>query len=301
MISFLQRISLLFVILTVAVASCTERIDIPKIGDAPVHIVIYGYITSDTVQHSINITRSAGYFSSDSPEGVSDAIVTITDSDGKIISFAENDTVPGLYQTPEDYGEMGKFYTLNVHVDIDGTPAHYQSDRVYLQPIHNIDSISLRRAPPPMPRHLVELRLWAENFAEDNTYTIFVKINDSIVNSSINRFMVISDAMFIGTYIAGVGCYYLNQREQEHRNERLNIGDTVTLNMNAISKEYAAFIDNVRSEIRGSNPIFGGPPANVPTNIRRISANGYPALGFFTAFPSRYSSTIVKEDFTYID
>ena len=284
--------------LILAAASCTERIDI-KTDDAPPRLVIYGYITTDTMQHSIRITRSAGYFTTDSPEGVSNATVTITDDDKKQIPLLENDTVPGLYQTAADvFGEEGKTYTLDVLLK--NNAEHYQAS-AYLQHIHYIDSIRLQAS--FFFKNTVEVLLYAKNTAEGekNFYTIFVAINDSVVNSKINRFLVMDNDMFRGQpYINGVSCYFLSQDpEREFRNEILQIGDKVTLNMNAISKEYATFISHVQSEIRTSIPIFGGPPANVSTNIRSISPrNDIPVAGFFTAFPSRYAHTIVTEDYS---
>jgi len=277
---------------------CTERIDI-KTDDAPPRLVIYGYISTDTMQHSIRITHSAGYFTTDSPKGVSHATVTISDSDGNVILLTENDTVPGLYQTAADvYGKEDKTYTLDVQLDFDGdhVPEHYQSS-AYLTQINHIDSVRLQAS--VLFRNMVEVLLYAQDLPEENFYNIFVAINDSIVNPNINRFFVMDDVFFNGQYINGVACYYLNQdNDREDRNETLYIGDKVTLNINAISKEYATFISNVQSEIRGSNPIFGGPPANVETNIRCLNPkDGSPVSGFFTAFPSRYASTIVKEEF----
>jgi len=289
-----------FAVLLIA-AACTERIDI-KTDDAPPRLVIYGYITSDTMQHSIRITRSAGYFANNNPEGVSDALITITDNDGKVIPLAENDSISGLYQTaPNVFGEEGKTYRLDVQLDFDSDniPEHYQSE-AKLQPIHHIDSIGLE--PSDFMPNSVEVRLFAKNTLENENhfFTIFVAINDSVVNPKINRFFVIDNAMFRGMpYIRNVPCYFLNQDPgREFRNEILHVGDKVTLNMNAISKEYATFISNVQSEIRVSIPIFGGPPANVPTNIRCIEPNeGISVSGFFTAFPSRYAHTWVKEEF----
>jgi hypothetical protein len=286
-------------------SSCTERIDI-KTDDAPPRLVIYGYITSDTTQHSIRITRSAGYFTTNSPEGVSHATVTISDNDGKVIPLAENDTVPGLYQTaPDIYGEEGKTYTLDVHLDFDGNnnPEHYQAS-AFLKHLHQIDSISLR--PSDLMPNTVVILLYAKNtdVNENHFFTIFAAINDSVVNPNINRFFVIDNAMFRGLpYIPGVPCYFLSQDpDREFRNEILHVGDKVTLNMNSISKEYATFISNVQSEIRVSIPIFGGPPANVPTNILCIEPKeGNSVSGFFTAFPSRYSHTWVKEEFKLKD
>ena len=278
--------------LLIAAASCTERINI-HVDDAPQRIVIYGYITTDAKQHAIRITRSAGYFTTDSPEGVSNAVVTISDDDGNVISLDENDRIQGLYETAADvYGEEGKTYTLDVHVD----GSHYRSE-AYLQHINHIDSVGLQAS--LLFRQSVEVLLYAQDIGGDNYYSIFVAINDSVVNSRITRFMVMDNALFRGQYMNGVACYYLNQNpDSEYRNEELHIGDVVTLNINAISQEYATFISNAQSEIRGSNPIFGGPPANVPSNIRCISPpDGMSALGFFTAYPSRYAQTIVTEIF----
>ena len=103
--------------LFISISACTERINI-ETDNAPSRLVIYGYITTDTMQHSIWITRSAGYFTTDSPEGVSHATVTISDNDGNIIPLAEDNTTAGLYQTAADvYGECGKTYTLDVRFD----------------------------------------------------------------------------------------------------------------------------------------------------------------------------------------
>jgi hypothetical protein len=296
--NLLTKIVILFTIPVYIAVSCTERINITT-DDAPPRIVIYGYITSDTTEHSIRITRSAGYFTTGSPEGVSNADVTLTDDDGKIIPFIENDTVAGLYQTAKDvYGEEGKTYTLNVLVNSE----HYQSQS-YLRHINHIDSIDLRLS--KNFKQTVEVLLYAQDKIDEksgskNYYSIFVAINDSVVNSKINDYFVINNDFFRGQYIPGVECYFLNQNpDSEYHNEVLNINDKVTLNINAIPSEYATFIDDVKTEVRGSNPIFGGPPANVITNIQCLNCkDDVTVLGFFTAFPRRYAHTIVKEDFS---
>ncbi len=283
------------VVFVIFIASCTERIDI-ETEDAPPRLVIYGYITTDTMQHSIRITRSAGYFVTDSPEGISNAEVRLL-TDDTIIPLVENDTVPGLYQTNADiYGICGKTYTLDILLDFDNdhVQEHYQAS-AYLTNINYIDSISLQ--PSTILKDYVEILLYAQDEPEENFYSIFVSINDSVTNPTINKFFVMDDLFFNGTYMNGVPCYYLDQRDEDE-GEILHVGDKVTLNINAISKEYATYISNVQSEIRGFNPIFGGPPANVETNIRCIDLpDAITISGFFTAFPSRYASVIVKEKF----
>jgi hypothetical protein len=291
------RLALWCLLPVIAAAACTERISI-ETDDAPPRLVIYGYITTDTMQHSIRITRSAGYFTTDSPEGINNATVTVSDNDGKVIPLARNDTVAGLYQTAADvYGEEGKTYTLDVRLDFDGdhVPEHYQSSS-YLTRINFIDSVGLQAS--AVFKNMVEVLLYAQDMPEENFYSIFVAINDVTVNSTINKFFIMDDKFINGQYINGVACYYLNQapEDADAEVEILRAGDKVTLNINAIPKEYATFISNVRSEIRGSNPIFSGPPANVETNIRCVGS-GVPVSGFFAAFPSRYADTVVKEEF----
>ena len=284
-------------ILLLSVVSCTERIDI-DVDDAPSRLVIYGYITSDTKQHSVRITRSAGYFSTNSPEGVSNAVVTISDDYGKVIPLIENDTVPGFYQTAADVrGEEGKTYTLDVYIDNDDNnlSEHYQSE-AYLQHINSIDSVGLQVS--KVFKQSIEVLLYAQDIGVNTYYSIFVAVNDTVVNNTINRFLTMDNFYIRGQYMNGVACYYLEQDPNgDNTDEILHAGDTVTLNINAISHEYATFINNAQSEIRGSNPIFGGPPANVLSNIRCVSPqNGEQPLGFFTAFPSRYAKVIVTEE-----
>lgn len=284
----------LFTVFFIAV-SCTERIDI-RVGDAPSRVIIYGYITSDTMQHSIRITRSAPFFSTESPQGISNAIVTISDDNGRIIPLHESLFESGLYLTASDvYGEEGKTYTLNVLLE---NGDEYRATAFMHHVVGEIDSIGLEVSPifPTM----VQVLVYASDVGDENNFSFFVAINDSIVNSTIDEFWVVPGEFFNAENMEGIGVpvFILRQNpEHETRNEVLNIGDKVTLTINAISPEFTTFISNVQSEIGGSNPIFGGPPANVPTNI--VSSSGATsALGFFTAFASRRAYTIVTEDFS---
>ena len=290
-----MRVSLVILVVIFVVAACTERIDI-NTDDAPSRVVIYGYVTTDTIV--VRITRSAGYFTTDPPVGVDNAVVTITDNDGNVIplSFSHNDTISGLYLTeePNIYGKEEKTYKLDININ---NNEHYYAE-AYLQNINHIDSIGLRLSTIPFFRDRVEVLLYAENSGVRTNYCFFVSINDSVVNSNINRWMVVgSDFFKDDEYIDGEPCYFLDQDPDNHHNryEVLKIGDKVSLNINALSDDYATFISNVQTEIRGSNPIFGGPPANVPTNIK--SKEGNLVLGFFTAYPSRYAHTFVKQEF----
>ena len=75
-----------------------------------------------------------------------------------------------------------------------------------------------------------------------------------------------------------------------HKDDEVLItGDTVTVEMNSIGTDYANFIWEAQSEVKGSNPLFSGPPANVKGNID----NG--ATGFFAAYSVSRAYTIVTD------
>jgi len=58
----------------------------------------------------------------------------------------------------------------------------------------------------------------------------------------------------------------------------MSSGDSMVVEFSNISKAYYNFINECASQKNGSNPMFGGPPDNISTNI----SNG--ARGFFTAY-----------------
>jgi len=272
-------------LLSIVACSCIAPIDI-ETDDASPRLVIYGYITTDAKHHSIRITRLAGYFNTENPVNVSGATVTISDDDGNTFHLDENPDEPGLYQTAGDVsGEEGKTYTLDVHADMQ----HYRASAHLTAHIKDIGIDSVRLRTSQWSENRVEVLLFAEDFPEDHPYSIFVSVNDSILNPTMNRFRVRQNI------ISGMTCYIIRQSMESDEDDEdrflLRPGDKVTVNINAISQAYADFISAAQTELRGSIPIFGGPPANVPTNIESVDART-PAIGFFTAFPSRYGSVV---------
>ncbi len=273
-------------------SSCSERIDIHT-DDASECLVIYGYITTDTTQHSIRITRSAGYFSTARPAGISNAIVTVS-TDDNTIAFAESKSEPGLYQTGASaFAVEGKTYTLNISLDFDndGKPEQYQATS-YLPFSTKVDSIGFQ--PSKAFDNLIEVLLYGETTREfdENYYSLHVYKNNIVINDSLVNYSVFNDQFVDKTYMNGIPCFYL---DQDNEKEKIHKGDTITLRLDVLTKEYAIFLDDAQSEVRGSIPFFSGPPANVDTNIRKIdTSNKTPVVGFFSAFSGQKTSRIVE-------
>ncbi|MDH6356696.1 DUF4249 family protein [Parabacteroides sp. PF5-9] len=282
----------LFVCLFIVLFSCTERIQITT-EDAPEHLVIYGYITNETMAHSVRITRSTGYFSPNTPAGVSGAVVQIT-TGKEVFKLTENKKDPGLYETkPDVTGVAGKEYVLSVSVDVDGDGVKEEFEATDCMPYPaEIDSIKLRES-VAIDDHL-EVQLYGRVPKENkNSYFSFHAYrNGALVNDSLTGFFIMDDEHLVKTEFFGLPCFYLDQDDDV---SKLNPGDYITLRVDILTKAYADFLNRAQMQVYGSNPIFSGPPANVESNIRSVrNTNKIPIVGFFGAFSGKLKSAVYE-------
>lgn len=264
---------------------CTERIEI-EVDSSYTRLVVEGYISTDTVQHSVRLTASSDYFFNQQAPHVSDAMVTISDGDS-IIYLTESQDHPGTYLThPGYYGIPGKTYTLAIsHVDInmDGVLEEYTANSE-LRPVNKVDSIQLE----PLTGeyfNIFQILVYALDPPDKNYYAFRVLKNGILVKDTLYELVVQDDIFFNGNYIYGAPSQFLDQDEED---EVIQTGDTITFEINGITKEYYNFILEAQSEISFQTPMFSGPPANISTNI----SNG--AIGFFAAYSIDRCSVIYK-------
>jgi len=122
----------------------------------------------------------------------------------------------------------------------------------------------------------------AEDFYSFEVYKNGIEITDTVTKRGIS-----DDRFFNGNFTFGVPVYYFYSRYEP---EYVYPGDTITLKMGGITKDYYNFLIELMDQtFEYRNPLFSGPPANIRTNI----SNG--GLGFFTAYSTSYSSTIYQE------
>ena len=272
--------------------SCRERIDI-NTSASPPRVVIYGYITTDTAQQAIRITRSTGYFATTEPEGISQATVSISSDDNEVFPMTESPDEPGLYLTsPDVYGMSGKTYTLHAALDFygDGKTEKYEATS-YLPFPATLDSAAI--VPSPVMNNLLQVLIWG-NLPEESNGNFSFKFfrNGVAMNDSLRRFQIAQDEYIVNKQFAALP---VTQFNQERDREKLSIGDTLMIQVESVTSEYATFIQNAQDELFGPIPLFGGPPANVETNIRCVSSDSKPEIsGFFTAYSKRGVSTIYK-------
>ncbi|MDR1403700.1 MAG: DUF4249 domain-containing protein [Tannerellaceae bacterium] len=271
--------------------SCTARIDV-NTEASPSRLIINGHISADTLRHSIKITRSSGYFSTSKPEGVSHAAVSIH-TDRETFLLKESAAEAGLYQTEKSVcGTEGETYRLSVILDFDedGLPEEYQAVS-YMPGAPRIDSIGIR--PSVILDDFLEVLVWGYMPEEKENYLSFhLYRNYELVNDSLQGFFIIDDLYMNKKEITGVSCFYLDQTEDKNL---LRQGDLITMRIDGITKEYATFINDAQAELRGSDPIFSGPPANVGTNIVSKNPSAHIQVsGFFTAFSGNKKTTVYR-------
>ena len=271
--------------------ACEERININTEASPP-RLVIYGYITTDTTQQAVSITRSTGYFVTTKPEGISNATVSIS-CDSEVFELKESSEEQGIYLTsPDVYGIPGKTYTLHAAVDFngDGNREEYEATSYLPFPV-TLDSAAI--VPSPILSNHLQALVWGSLPEEGIGYFSFHLFRNGIaLNDSLRGFQIVQDDYVANKKIVALPVFLIDQEDEQ---EKLSPGDTVTVQVESLTSEYATFIDNARTELRGPIPLFGGPPANVKTNIQCLDANSKTGIsGFFTAYSKRRVSTVME-------
>ena len=271
--------------------SCIDRIDISTEASPP-RLVVYGYITTDTTQHAIRITRSSGFFETTKPEGISNASVSIS-CDDEVFELKESSEEPGLYLTsPDVYGISGKTYTLHASLDFngDGQQEDYEA-KSYLPFSVTLDSVAVTVS--PFSDEFLQVLIWGSLPEESSNYFSFHLLRNGIVlNDSLRGFRFVSDDYVVSNRFAALPAFMLNTERERYK---LSSGDTVAVQVGSITAEYAIFMQNAQREMYGPIPLFGGPPANIGTNIRCLSSDSKTGIsGFFTAYSKHSAYTIYE-------
>jgi len=270
--------------------SCIERMDISTEASPP-RLVVYGYITTDTMQHAIRITRSSGFFEKTKPEGISNAIVSISSED-EVFELNESPVESGLYLTsPDVYGLSGKTYILHALIDFnnDGKQEQYKASS-YLPYPAIIDHVEIQQT-SFFGEQLMKVLIWGSLPEESsNNFSFHLLRNNVVLNDSLRGFRSTSDDYITGNKFSALPVFILSPEREKYQFET---GDTIAVQIESLTSEYATFMQNAQQEMYGQIPLFGGPPANIETNIQCLSSVSKIGIsGFFTAYSKHKAYTI---------
>jgi hypothetical protein len=275
------KTGLYILLASIIFASCTERIDI-QLNDSYTRLVVDGAITSDTMAHTVRLTKTSSYYYNLPAPAVTGARVSITDGES-IFDLHEDSS--GVYRTdPSVYGLNNHTYTLNVELanPVGGYSSYSASST--LNPIATIDSISLLFHDDWSKNGIWEIKCYVLEPPTVDFYRFLVSLNSNILTDTLNEWFITDDKFINGNYTNGLPIGYLDQGSTD---QMVKAGDTVGVEINNIEKGYYNFIMNAQTELFGSNPLFSGPPANIVGNIN----NG--AVGYFAAYSVTRSNAIV--------
>ncbi len=265
--------------------SCTEVIDI-SLDSSYSRLVVFGEITTDSLPHEIQLTRSTDYFYNQPPPVVSNANVILS-FDDKSLTLIEDPERPGHYVPPVAFrGVSGTLYELrisNVDIDEDGIGETYNASSRMPRP-GSIDSIALEKIIAPFFSGY-QVLLYGSDPPSLEWYNYKLSRNGIPLNANLADYTVQPDEFVVNGRIYGLPVGFLNDDDEQ---EAVAPGDTILLEVNSITEEFYDFITEAQNELFGNNPLFSGPPANVKSNID----NG--ALGIFTTCNITRKTTIAK-------
>ena len=283
----IKHIITITILMTVSLWNCTERIEV-DVDSSYTRLVVEGYVTTDTAAHWVRLSTTSDYFYNLPAPPVRAASVTIDDG-LQVFTLTESDTLPGRYYTTADFhGIPGRKYVLNIRdVDVngDGITEEYSASSL-LNPVNPIDSIKLRYF-DAFGATGYEVQVYALDPPTRDWYSFKVHRNGVLLTDTLSELIVQNDDFFNGNYTYGITSQFLSDDKPD---EVVEIGDTITFEINGITEDYYNYVLEAQSQIFSQSPLFGGPPANIRTNLDNN------AIGYFTAYSVNYSSTIATAD-----
>jgi hypothetical protein len=277
----MKKIIYIVITLLVFTSACTESFDV-ELDSTYVRFVVQGSISDERKAHQVSLTKSADYFSNAPAPRITGATITISDGEN---TFDLTEVSDGLYETDTIAGEVGKTYTLTINSE-----GETYTSSCYLNYCAPIDLINFGYYD------------WSEYY-ETNDTMLYILLNalepetpgdfylwnvykNGVLESDTLHEVYFSDDIFVnGNYMYDVMVQLV---------EDVSIGDTITLEMQAITEEYYNYITQLMTETIWNMGPLDGPPANPAGNI----SNG--AMGFFLAYSVENITSIVPQEDEWI-
>ena len=276
---------ILLVLVPLGIA-CTEVVDLELDRSDP-RLVVEARVISDSVRQEVRLSRSGEYFSNQPPPPVSGAVVELEFNDSRM-TFTENPDTSGLYQSDSSFsGEPGTNYRLFIYeVDIngDGSPEIYEAESTMPGGVE-LHYITLKYFPTPIISGYQVLVYASHTLFQRDFMGFRIYRNGKLLTETLDQYMLFNDDLFDDGFINGFPAGFLDDANED---QAVQSGDTVSLQLEVISRWYYDFVMSARLDIIGNNPLFSGPPANIPSNV----SGG--ALGYFTAMNLLRTSVTVE-------
>ena len=275
--------------------ACDDEINLRTSSSDPV-LNIDAWINNKPETQHIYLTLTQDYFDNKNlPPVVSGAIVTVTDSDGRIFEFTEDsNNVNGAYTwypvNGETLGIVGQSYTLKVVYMGETYTAKSVMNRV-----PPVDSLTLSyQEGPGMLGDTYRAEFWAADPAgKGDTYWIRAYKDGKLLNKASEITTAYDAGVSSGSGFDGVtfispirvGINANDVDDDDRPVSPLVNGDSIYVeihSINLVSFNYMAEVVSQADRMGGISELFTSAPlANVSTNIVNSNANGSAVVGFF--------------------
>ncbi|MBR4136922.1 MAG: DUF4249 family protein [Bacteroidales bacterium] len=285
--------TLIILLAIIGLAACTEKMKIDTQVGAQL-VGVSASITDEFKHHEVILSYTDDFYGG-APEMISNATVFVLDG-ADTIWFEESEN-NGYYLSVNEFaGQTGHSYHLSIDFSDKNGDHHFYSDTKMNVNVDKIDSIKVK----PWVFNALEMKNYLGIYPYFQTtndpktyYMARIRINDELVGGdTLTKCELFEMYQYAGIYFNGPGMVAIGGEfpiyglRQTDSLEVVHHGDTVTLDLWSIPRDYAHYIFEIASST-GTNPMMGT-PSNVRTNI-------YPegeAVGCFHASSLRQCSVI---------
>lgn len=275
--------------------ACDDDITVSTASAYPI-LNVDAWLNNKSEKQYIYLTTTQDYFDNDDlPPTVSGATVTVTDDQGKVFAFIEDNTnLDGAYVwTPasgETIGVVGRSYTLAVVYDGETFTSTSSMNRV-----PPVDSITLTlEEGSGMMSDEYRAQFWATDPAgKGDVYRIKTYKNGSLLNKTSEMNIAYDGGTSSGSGFDGVtfslpvrsAINAFDEDEDGKRVAPLVNGDSIYVEINSLNLVSYNYLNEVITQTDrngGLSELFTSAPlANVSTNITNTNTNGSAVVGFF--------------------
>ena len=248
-------------LLALTFTSCIEEIDLELDRAEYEKLIVEGEITDQQGFQTVKLSRTSAYDSNVPCPPATGAQVSVSIGDKE---YTLPEVSPGVYQSDQFIGEVGKVHTLSVLYGNE----HYTASST-MQPVMVLDSVGFKKFPFGVPQDLPhwEILVYAQDNPDRNDcqliqYSINGEWQDTLLYAGF-----FADWISNGQYINGERVAIYASREEAVE---------VKLRSVSIEEQFLWFVDNLIWAVM-PDMFFSPPRANIKGNI----SNG--ALGFFRA------------------
>lgn len=289
-----SQIVVALLIASVVLTSCEDVIN-PDLQEANAELVVEAWLNNKPGDQVINLMMTQPYFESTTAPMVSGAVVSVQDSEGKLMNFVEDVDKKGFYRwspaTPGGtFGVIGLDYKLTVSYKGETFESVSTMGRA---PVIDSISVILEEESTFFPANSYSCEFWANDFpGSGDAYWIKTFKNDTLLNKPSEISLAFDGGFSPGGNFDGITFLppirsSINPFNEDKDGNLLSPylpGDSIYVEIQAITYETFIYLNQVVIQTNrpgGFGELFSSPLSNVPTNIFNVNPKGSKVVGYF--------------------